>query len=134
MCYGTGAFCYAADRDEEWNEIVGSRGRIVFSTSAPVPIRVMRGDAVEEMPIADPPHVHQPLIQTIVDEMNGTGKCPSTGVSGARTTAVIDEVLREFRARQHHPPTGGTRMIDGGLPVIIDRCRESPQPCREEPR
>jgi predicted dehydrogenase len=97
--YGTGAFCYAADRDEEWNEIVGSRGRIIFSTTRDIPIRVIKGDAMEELPVKDPPHVHQPLIQTIVDELNGSGKCPSTGVTGARTTAVIDDILREFRAR-----------------------------------
>ncbi len=96
--HGSGAFCYAADRDDEWNEIVGSRGRIRFSTTKPVPIRLMRGDAVEEMPIDDPPHVHQPLVQTIVDELNGRGQCPSTGESGARTTRVIDDILREYRS------------------------------------
>jgi predicted dehydrogenase len=95
--YGSGAFCYAADRDDEWNEIVGSKGRIRFSTTKPVPIRVTRGDAVDEIAIDDPPHVHQPLIQTIVDELNGEGRCPSTGESAARTTRVVDEILREYR-------------------------------------
>jgi 1,5-anhydro-D-fructose reductase (1,5-anhydro-D-mannitol-forming) len=95
--YGSGAFCYAADRDEEWNEIVGAQGRIRFSTTRAVPIRVERGDAVEEIPAADPPHVHQPLIQTIVDELNGQGACASTGISAARTSWVVDEVLRDYR-------------------------------------
>ncbi len=95
--YGSGAFCYAADRDEEWNEIVGAKGRIRFSTTRAIPIRVERGDAVEEIPVADPPHVHQPLIQTIVDELNGQGKCASTGLSAARTSWVVDEVLRDYR-------------------------------------
>ena len=96
--YGSGAFCYAADRDEEWNEVVGATGRIRFSTTKAVPIRVTRGDAVEEIPMDDPPHVHQPLIQSIVDELNGQGTCASTGASGARTTGVVDEVLREYRS------------------------------------
>lgn len=96
--YGSGAWCYAADREEEYNEIIGANGRIRFSTTKPVPIRVMRGDAIDEIPVDDPLHVHQPLIQTIVDELNGQGRCPSTGESGARTTRVIDEILREFRA------------------------------------
>jgi len=96
--YGSGAFCYAADRDEEWNEIVGGNGRIRFSTTKAVPIQLARGASVEEIAIADPPHVHQPLIQTIVDELNGNGACPSTGESGARTTRVVDEILREYRA------------------------------------
>lgn len=95
---GSGTFCYAADRDEEWNEIVGSRGRIRFSTTRPVPIHVARGDSVEEIAIADPPHVHQPLVQTIVDELNGGGRCPSTGESAARTTRVVDAILREYRS------------------------------------
>ena len=51
------------------------------------------------MPIGDPEHVHQPLIQTIVDELNGNGKCPSTGESGARTARVMDAILAEFRAQ-----------------------------------
>ncbi len=96
--YGSGAWCYAADREEEYNEIIGANGRIRFSTTAPVPIRVMQKDAVEEFPVDDPPHVHQPLIETIVAELNGMGACPSTGESGARTTRVVDEVLRAYRA------------------------------------
>lgn len=97
--YGSGTWCYTADFDEEYNEIVGATGRIRFSTSAPVPIRILRGDSVEELPIGDPEHVHQPLIQTIVDELNGSGKCPSTGESGARTARAMDAILAEFRAR-----------------------------------
>jgi predicted dehydrogenase len=95
--HGSGAFCYAADRDEEWNEIVGSRGRLRFSTAKAVPIRVERDDAVEEIAIDDPPHVHQPLVQTIVDELNGRGACPSTGESAARTTRVVDAILDDYR-------------------------------------
>jgi predicted dehydrogenase len=96
--YGSGAWCYAADTDEEWNEIVGSRGRIRYSTYTPEPIRLLRGDAVDEFAVADPPHVHQPLIQAIVDEMNGVGRAPSTGESAARTAHVIDDILADFRA------------------------------------
>jgi predicted dehydrogenase len=94
---GNGAWCFAAGSDDEANEIVGSRGRIVFSTTRPVPIRLCRGAAVEERPVADPPHVHQPLIQSIVDELNGAPACPSTGETALRTTAVADAVLREYR-------------------------------------
>jgi predicted dehydrogenase len=106
--YGSGAWCFSADCDDEHNEIVGSKGRITFSTfpplsppagRPPVPIRLMRGDRVEEFAIGDPPYVHQPLVQTIVDEMNGQGRCPSSGESAARTARVIDDCLGEFTAR-----------------------------------
>jgi predicted dehydrogenase len=94
---GSGVWCYCADHDDEMNEIVGSRGRLLFSTTQPVPIRIVRDGWSEEIPVDDPPHVHQPLIQTIVDELNGRGRCPSTGVTGARTTRVVDTILRGFR-------------------------------------
>jgi len=96
--FGCGAWCYAADHDFEMNEIVGSRGSLSFSTSEPLPIRLVRGGQIEEIAIADPPHVHQPLIQTIVDELNGVGRCPSTGESGARTAAVMGRLLTGFVA------------------------------------
>jgi predicted dehydrogenase len=97
---GQGTWCYTADYDYEMNEIVGTKGRIQFSTTAPVPIRVFHGDTSEEIPAGDPPHVHQPLIQTIVDEMNGKGKCPSTGESGSRTALFMDRLLGEFYGRK----------------------------------
>lgn len=95
--FGSGAYCYAADRDEEYNEIVGSAGRIRFSTTRPVPIEVWHGERCDTMDVADPPHVHQPLIQTFVDELNGIGQCPSTGETAARTTRVVDAILGEYR-------------------------------------
>ena len=52
-------WCYAAGEDYEMNEIVGARGRLLFSTSQPAPIRLIRDEKVEEFPIGDPPHVHR---------------------------------------------------------------------------
>ncbi len=101
---GSGTWCYAAGEDYEMNEIVGERGRLQFSTSQALPIRLFRDNKVEEFPLADPPHVHQPLIQTIVNELNGQGRCPSTGTSAARTAWVMDQILKEFR--------GGLRLAD----------------------
>lgn len=94
---GTGIWCYTTDHEHEMNEIIGSAGRIEFSTSKAVPIRLLRGSSVEEFPVDDPPHVHQPLIQTIVDELNGIGRCPSTGATAARTAWVMDAILKKFR-------------------------------------
>ena len=96
--YASGSWCYAADFDEEYNEIVGAKGRIRFSTFRPVPIRLYRDDAMEEIAVGDPPHVHQPMIQSIVDELNGRGHAASTGESGARTAWVMDQILKEIRA------------------------------------
>jgi predicted dehydrogenase len=86
--------------DYDWIEIVGQGGRVRFSCFDNVPITLETADGgVTETMIDHPQHVQQPLIQTVVDELTGVGVCPSHGDSAARTTRVIDEVLREYRAR-----------------------------------
>jgi 1,5-anhydro-D-fructose reductase (1,5-anhydro-D-mannitol-forming) len=90
---GSGLWCYASDGDEDTTVIVGSKGQLAFSTSKPSPVRLVRDGEQREIPIDDPPHVHQPLVQTIVDELNGRGRSRSTGESGARTAWVMDQLL-----------------------------------------
>ena len=53
-----------------------------------------------EYPIPNPPHVQQPLIQTVVDHLNGVGDCPSTGESGMRTTWVMEQILAAHYGRR----------------------------------
>ncbi|PKU23709.1 Gfo/Idh/MocA family protein [Telmatospirillum siberiense] len=90
---GSGTWCFAAERNAESNEIIGTEGSIVFHPFSFAPIRLIRAGQVTEFPIVNPPHVQQPLIQTIVDELNGKGVCPSQGVSAARTAWVVETIL-----------------------------------------
>jgi predicted dehydrogenase len=90
---GTGLWNFGADRREDRVEIVGSRGRLVFATFGEGPIRLEAGDHVEDIHIANPEHIQQPLIESIVAELTGKGICPSTAESGARTSWVMDQVL-----------------------------------------
>jgi 1,5-anhydro-D-fructose reductase (1,5-anhydro-D-mannitol-forming) len=91
---GTGLWNFGADRREDRVEIIGERGRLVFATFGDGAIRVETGGTVEELHIANPEHIQQPLIETIVAELTGKGVCPSTARSGARTSWVMDRVLR----------------------------------------
>lgn len=93
---GAGVWSFTADRDADRVEIIGADGRVGFSTFDEEPILLDRGGATESIAIPHPPHVQQPLIQTIVDELNGHGRCPSTGDSGARTTRVMDALLKTY--------------------------------------
>lgn len=95
---GSGMWCFAADHNADWNEIIGSAGRIRYSTFGAAPLEWHHGGSVETFDLPNPPHIQQPLIQTIVDELNGVGHCPSTGHSAARTSWVMDKILRDFRA------------------------------------
>jgi predicted dehydrogenase len=105
---GTGTWCAAAYGDVDVAEIVGSRGKVSFSSFDAEPVTLTTADGVARFPIENPAHVQQPLIQTVVDELLGAGQCPSTGVTGARTTWVIDEILRDYRAGRSRviPPAG----------------------------
>jgi 1,5-anhydro-D-fructose reductase (1,5-anhydro-D-mannitol-forming) len=97
---GTGIWSFNAFGDVDRTEIVGSRGRVSFATFDNLPIALDTATGAEAFTIPHPAHVHQPLIQTIVDELTGHGgtRCPSTGESGARTTRVMDELLRAYYA------------------------------------
>jgi hypothetical protein len=95
---GTGVWCFATDRTSEVTKIIGTEGSITFHPFTFGPIRLTRAGNVTEFPIVNPPHVQQPLIQTIVNELNGLGTCPSHGESAARTAWAIERILAGDRA------------------------------------
>jgi len=81
------------------SEIVGSKGKVAFSSFGTEPITLTTTEGVTQFPIENPPHVQQPMIQMVVDELNGIGCSPSKGESAARTTWVIDQFLKDYRSR-----------------------------------
>ena len=97
--YGSATWCFAAAEDDEYVEVIGSRGAVRFSVTHALPIRVAAAGCMQDVPIEDPPHVQQPLIQSIVDELNGGERCPSDGVSALRTARVLDAIVSRVRAR-----------------------------------
>jgi predicted dehydrogenase len=92
---GSGTWCFDADVNHDSTTVIGTKGAVSVSISAPDDVRLVRGDSHELIALADPPHVHAPLLQTIVDEWNGTGRCVSTGVTATRTAVVMDTVLSD---------------------------------------
>ena len=93
---GAGIWSFNAFKRSDVTEITGSCGKIAFSTFSD-DIRLEMADGqIEEYAIPYPAHVQQPLIQSVVDELRGIGKSPSTGRTAARTNRVMDELLRDF--------------------------------------
>ena len=98
--YGTGVWGFSTYTNLDQTEIVGDKGKLTFTSFTEDPIVLTTAAGVTEFPLSNPIHIQQPLIQTIVDELNGAGQCPSSGVSGARTTWVMDQMLAGWRATQ----------------------------------
>jgi predicted dehydrogenase len=96
---GTGLWWFASPIAADRTEILGVRGRVTFATFDNVPVLLETGDGTMEFAIPHPPHVQQPLIQTVVDHLNGVGPCPSTAESAARTTWVMDQILAAYYGR-----------------------------------
>ena len=94
---GTGIWNFNADGKRDGMVFTGSLGelRVPLFHEADIVVSTAQGETV--YPIRNPAHVHQPLIQTIVDELRGRGRCESTGESGARATRVLDLCLAGAR-------------------------------------
>ena len=63
--------------------LTGTDGEITFPMFTSAPVRLEDGSGVQRFDLPYPPHVAQPLIQSIVDDLLGRGECPSTGVGAA---------------------------------------------------
>ncbi|MGD2049043.1 MAG: Gfo/Idh/MocA family oxidoreductase [Chloroflexota bacterium] len=97
---GTGNWCFNAYEEMDRTEIVGDKGRLIYSTFDDLPVVLETVEGKKEFKIGYPVHIQQPLIQTVVDDLLGEGKCPSTGESGARTTWVMDQIIAGYRGQK----------------------------------
>jgi predicted dehydrogenase len=95
--HGVGVWCFTSFDRVDLTEIVGSKGKISFSTFDAKPITLTTADAsVTEYSIEYPTHIQQPMIQKVVDELNGIDTCPSIGETAARTSSVMDQMLQTY--------------------------------------
>jgi predicted dehydrogenase len=92
---GVGTWCFTVFENCDITEIVGTKGKVSFSTFDARPITLTTRDGANDFSFDYPQHIEQPLIQMVVDELNGAGKCPSTGETGARTSWVMDQMLAQ---------------------------------------
>ncbi len=91
--YGTGTWCFTAYERYDENVIVGSEGKIIFSSFGTEPVTLINSKGTHIYAEDTPIHVQQPLIETIVNELNGKGFCHSTGESASRTSYIMDKIL-----------------------------------------
>jgi predicted dehydrogenase len=93
---GSGIWNFNAAEKNDTMTFMGSEGELITPIFSDTGVQVKSGSVRTVEELRNPPHVHQPLIQTIVDELRGQGKCPSTAESAARTSWVMDHCVAEY--------------------------------------
>lgn len=97
---GTGIWNFNAPATTDVISFLGSGGELRTPIFADEDVVVIAGGRTRTLDLRNPPHVHQPLVQTIVDELHGRGRCPSTGESGARTSLIMDRCIAGYYAHR----------------------------------
>jgi predicted dehydrogenase len=90
---GVGTWCFTSFERCDRTEIVGSAGKLSYSTFDAQPVILTTASGQQEFVSDYPAHIQQPLIQAVVDALNGVDACASTGESAARTSWVMDALL-----------------------------------------
>ena len=95
---GTGTWCFTTSDKSTLDEveIIGEKGRISFSTFKNSPVILENNIGKEEFSFERPKHVQSYLMADIVAELRGEGESPSNGISGARTSWVMDEMVKSY--------------------------------------
>ena len=93
---GTGNWCFSSSHSAEKDEITidGNKGQIRFATFGKGEFTLIQDNQEpQHFRLQLPHHIQQPLIQSIVQDLLGTGTCPSTGISGARANWVMGKLV-----------------------------------------
>ncbi len=95
---GTGIWSFTVSREanRDYFEIVGDKGIIKTSTFTYDPIVLVNSSGTKEFANERPENIQFYLIEQIVRALSGGGDVVSTGITGARTSWVMDEVVKEY--------------------------------------
>lgn len=95
--HGIWAFNTCQSSNIELTTIIGSKGQISFSFFGDHSVLLeVDGKPKEVFNFNIPKHIQLPLIQTVVDDILGNGKCISTGKSASRTNWVMENICKRI--------------------------------------
>jgi predicted dehydrogenase len=93
---GVWSFGVSIDSGRDTIEIIGEKGSIKFTTFSFEPIVLTNESGRKEFINERPENVQFYLIDKIVQSLHGQGTSPSTGISGARTSKVMGDIVAEY--------------------------------------
>jgi len=95
---GTGIWSFSVSRESNRDifEIIGEKGIIKTSTFTYEPIVLINGNGRQEYKNERPENIQFYLIEQIVKALSGKGSVVSTGITAARTSRVMDQVVKGY--------------------------------------
>ena len=92
---GSGSWCFVGHESakEDCIEVIGEKGSLSFSVFTSQPIEVITSEGKNSITVPNPPYVQLPLIKSVIEHLQGIGKCDCTSVSATAVNWVLDRVL-----------------------------------------
>jgi len=93
---GSWSFVVAKGNEEDIIEISGTKGKIVFSCFQHGDVKLITPQGEVSFSFQNPENISHYLIQQVVNELRGEGKCASTSYSAARASKVLEEIVSGY--------------------------------------
>ncbi|MCH5302442.1 MAG: Gfo/Idh/MocA family oxidoreductase [Prevotella sp.] len=92
---GSGSWCFVAHESarEDCIEVIGSRGKVLFSVFDYQPIELTTSEGVKRIEVPNPSYVQYPIIKSVIEHLQGKAVCECTSVSATPVNWVMDRVL-----------------------------------------
>ncbi len=92
---GSGSWCFVGHNSarEDRIEIIGEKGSLSFSVFNYNPICLVTENGVRSIRIPNPQHVQMPLIQNVVEHLQGYGHCDCDSISATPVNWAMDRIL-----------------------------------------
>lgn len=95
---GTGiwSFVVAKGNEEDTIEITGTKGKIIFSCFEHGDVKLITPQGTVSFSVQNPENISHYLIEQVVQDLRGMGSCVSTMYSAARTSWVLERIVRNY--------------------------------------
>ncbi|MDR3653674.1 MAG: Gfo/Idh/MocA family oxidoreductase [Paludibacter sp.] len=95
---GTGSWCFVVDKQSEEDsiEIVGMNGKIKFPCFDKGDVELITQNGTERFSFQNPENISFFLIKQVVETLRGENECVSTMYSAARTSYVMEEIVKSY--------------------------------------
>lgn len=95
---GTGSWCFVADESSvaDYIEITGTLGKISLPCFNPGDLQLSTAKGTLNFSFNNPENISYNLVNQVVQDLRGEVDCVSTAKTAARTSAVLDEMVKNY--------------------------------------